>query len=81
MIAQNLKSTRTLEPSRAKYIFIGKNILDADNSELPISTFIENLIGKYFKLNSSLRDSKPPTFILDCDKSTLLDLKRSFETF
>ena len=56
LIAQNLKSTRTLEPSRAKYIFIGKNILDADNSELPISTFIENLIGKYFKLNSSLRD-------------------------
>jgi len=77
LIAQNLKSTRTLEPSRTKYIFIGKSILDADNSELPISTFIENLIGKYFKLNSSLRDSKPLTFILDCDKSTLLDLKRA----
>lgn len=77
LIAQNLKSTRTLEPSRVKYIFIGKNILDADNSELPLFSFIENLIGKYFKLNSSLRDSKPLTFILDCNKSTLLTLKRA----
>ncbi len=77
LIAQNLKSTRTFEPSRVKYIFIGKNIIDADNSELPLSSFIENLIGKYFKLNSSLRDSKPITFILDCERSTLLTLKRA----
>ena len=80
LIAQNLKSTRTLEPSRAKYIFIGKNILDADNSELPLFSFIESLIGKYYKLNSSLRDSKPLTFILDCDKSTLLNLKSALIT-
>jgi len=77
LFAQDLKSTRTLEPSRAKYILIGKNILEADNSELPLSSFIESLIGKYYRLNSSLRDSKPLTFILDCDKSTLLNLKRA----
>ena len=76
MNAQNLKSTRTLEPSRTKYILIGKNILEADNSELPLFSFLESLISKYFKLNSSLRDSKPLTFILDCNKSTLLTLKR-----
>jgi len=75
LIAQNLKSTRTLEPSRVKYIFIGKNILDADNSELPLFSFLESLIYKYYRLNSSLRDSKPLTFILDCDNSTLLSLK------
>ena len=77
LVAQNLKSTRTLEPSRVKYILIGKNILEADNSELPLFSFLESLIGKYFKLNSSFRDSKPLTFILDCEKSTLLVLKRA----
>jgi len=77
LIAQNLKSTRTLEPSRAKYIFIGKNILESDNSELPLFSFLESLIGKYYKLNSSLRDSKPLTFILDCEESALLELKRA----
>jgi len=76
LIAQNLKSTRTLEPSKVKYVFIGKNIIEADNSELPLFSFLESLIGKYFKLNSSLRDSKPLSFILDCDKSTLVTLKR-----
>jgi len=76
LTAQNLKSTRTLEPSRVKYIFIGNSILAADNSELPLISFLESLNDKYFKPNSSLRDSKPLTFILDCDKSTLLALKR-----
>lgn len=77
LVAQNLKSTRTLEPSRAKVILLGQNILDANNSELPLLSFIENLISKYYKPNSSLRDAKPLTIILDCDKPKLLDIKRS----
>jgi len=77
LVAQNLKATRTLEPSRAKVILLGKNILDANNSELPLLSFLENLISKYYKPNSSLRDAKPLSIILDCDKPKLLDIKRS----
>jgi hypothetical protein len=77
LIAQNLRSTRTLEPPRAKVILLGENILDANNSELPLLSFIENLISKYYKPNSSLRDAKPLTLILDCDKKKLLAIKGS----
>lgn len=75
-ISQNLKSTRALEASRAKIVFIGKEIIEANNTELPIETFVENLIAKYFKLNSALRDAKPITIILECDESSLKEIKR-----
>ena len=77
LFAQNLKSTRTLEPPRAKVIFLGRNILEADNSELPLFIFIENLINKFYKINSSLRDAKPLSIILDAAKSQLLEIKRN----
>ncbi len=72
---QNLKSTRTLEQSRAKVIFIGKNVITANNAELPLLDFIENLIAKYYKLNSSLRTAKPLTLILDCDRQQIQNIK------
>lgn len=77
LLAQNLKSTRTLEPSRTKIILIGKNILDADNSELPLLSFIDNLVSKYYKLGSALRDAKPLTIVLGCHKSERLAIKSS----
>lgn len=75
LTAQNLKSTRALDPTRTKVIVIGKNIIAADNLELPLKSFLENLINKYYKLNSSLRNAKPLTIALDCDASTLQDTK------
>lgn len=75
LLAQNLKSTHALDPTRAKVIIIGKNIIVADNLELPLGSFLENLINKYFKLNSALRNAKPLTIALDCDESTLLYTK------
>lgn len=75
LLAQNLKSTRTLEPSRTKIILIGKNILDANNSELPLLSLIDNLVSKYYKLGSALRDAKPLTIVLDCDKSERMAIK------
>jgi len=77
IIAQNLKSTRTLDPARTKVILIGSNIIAADNTELPLHSFIENLIYRYYRLNSSLRSAKPLTIALDCDVATL----RSTKTF
>ncbi|MBU3967141.1 MAG: hypothetical protein KKG76_07195 [Euryarchaeota archaeon] len=76
LIAQNLKSTRALDPPRTKVIVIGKNIIAADNLELPLKSFLEILINKYYKLNSSLRNAKPLTIVLECDSQTLLDLKK-----
>lgn len=77
LLAENIKSTRTLEPNKAKIILIGKSILDADNTELPLLTLIENLINKYYKLNMALRDAKPFTIVLDCEQSERLVIKRS----
>lgn len=74
-ISQNLKSTRALEASRAKVILIGKEIIEATNTELPVEVFIENLIAKYYKINSALRDAKPLTLVLDCDEKALKEIK------
>ncbi len=74
-ISQNLKSTRSLEASRSKIILIGREIIEANNAELPIETFIENLIAKYYKLNSALRDAKPLTLVLECNDKILKDIK------
>lgn len=76
LAAQALKSTRALDPIRTKAIVIGKEILRADNSELPIESFIDNLVFRYYKLNSALRDAKPLTIVLDCDLALLTNIKR-----
>ncbi len=76
LAAQGLKSTRALEPTRTKMIVIGKEILLADNTELPIEAFIENIVAKFYKLNSALRSSKPLTISLDCDLPTLNNIKK-----
>jgi hypothetical protein len=76
LAAQGLKTTRALDPIRTKVIVIGNEILTADNSELPIESFIENLVSKYYKLNSALRNAKPLTVVLDCDSTTLISIKR-----
>jgi hypothetical protein len=75
LVSQNLKFTKALVPNKIKYIFIGQDILESDNSELPLVNFIENLISKYYKLNFSLRDSKPITLILDTDSIKLKTIK------
>lgn len=74
-ISENLKSTRALDASQAKIILIGKEIIETNNIELPIEIFIENLIDKYYKINTVLRDAKPLTMILDCDEKTLKEIK------
>lgn len=76
LAAQGLKSTRALDPIRTKIIVIGKEILIADNTEMPIESFIENLVSRYYKLNSALRNAKPLTVVLDCDSTTLIGIKR-----
>lgn len=74
-ITQNLKSTRVLEISKSKIILIGNEILQTDNSELPIEDFIFNLISRFYKINSVLRDAKPLTLVLDCNDSELKKIK------
>lgn len=76
LAAQGLKSTRALDPTRTKIIVIGNEILNADNSELSIESFIEILVAKYYKLNSALRNAKPLTIVLDCDSATMVSIKR-----
>jgi hypothetical protein len=76
-IKENLKTTKVLVPSKTKIILIGKNIIDANNAELPLISFIQNLADKYYKMNSSLRDAKPLSIILDCDEAKRLEVKKN----
>lgn len=76
LAAEELKLTTALIPNKTKMIVIGKEFLTADSLELPIVSFIENLVFKYYKLNSSFRDAKPLTIVLDYAPSDLLNIKR-----
>lgn len=74
--ANALKSTRALEPVKTKTIILGKEILIADNKELPIHSFIDNLISKYYKLNYSMRNSKPLMLVLDYSLLEINEIKK-----
>lgn len=63
-------------PSRSKYIFIGKDVLQGDNTKLPIGRFIENLVGKYYAMNTAMSNAKPITFVLDCPTADLQNVKK-----
>lgn len=76
LAAQVLKSTKALDPTRTKMIVIGKEILLADNTELPIEAFIENLVAKFYKINSALRSSKPLAISLDCESANIDIIKK-----
>jgi hypothetical protein len=71
-----LKSTRALEPLKTKTIILGKEILVSDNTELPIHTFIDNLISKFYRLNHSMRNSKPLILVLDYSLLEIKELKK-----
>ncbi len=76
MISENLRTSRALDSSRSKFIFIGGDIFTADNKAFPILSLIENIIEKYYKLNSALRNAKPVALILGCDNAALTNLKK-----
>jgi hypothetical protein len=75
-----LKTSKALLPSKSKTILISKELLSADHKELPIDAFVENLISRYYKWNTSLSTAKPLTFILDCNETKMKEIKRSLLT-
>jgi hypothetical protein len=75
-IANRIKSTRALNPSKTKIIYIGKNILDADNSELPVSELIQNIIDKHYKVGAVFYNATPPMVVLDLDLAGVTALKK-----
>ncbi len=75
-IRRDLNTTRFYGPEKPKIIFIGNEILEANNSELPLISFIENLISKYYKRNVSSRSAKPLGIILDASNAEILLIKK-----
>lgn len=75
-IAQNLKSTKALDTTQTKFIFLGKNIVEADNSELPTVELIQNLINKHYKVGTHLYNAIPPTVIIDADLDEIIEIKK-----
>lgn len=62
---KNVKSLSGFLPSKEKIILIGKEVLSENNTELPIESFIENLIEKHYKLGKNLYTVKTLTIILE----------------
>jgi len=75
-MAHNIRTSRAFEHSRVKFIIIGNDILSADNLELPLIPFIENLVNKYYKMGSAFRTAKPMAIVLDCDNGSLISIKQ-----
>lgn len=75
-VRQRFKSSRADLPSKSKLLIIGREILESDNTELPISMLIENLINKYYKLKHCLRDAKPLTIILELSVEEIKHIKK-----
>ncbi|MGA2298496.1 MAG: DUF4297 family anti-phage-associated protein, partial [FCB group bacterium] len=75
-VKQNLKDVKALISSKTKIIVIGRNILIAENSDLPVVSFIHNLINKYYKIGFVKYDILPFTLILDLEETQIIDLKK-----
>jgi len=75
-MAASLRLTKAVDPARTKCIIIGNELLSADNSTLPLITFIENLVTKYYRMSLSLRSAKTILLVLDCDDSSLISFKK-----
>ncbi len=74
--AHTLKTSKALVPSKSKMIVLSKELLLAEYPELPVDAFVENLILKYYKLNSALSNAKPLTFVFDCEAAKIKEIKQ-----
>lgn len=68
--------TRALDPSRAKCIIVGNELLQANNDGLPPVAFVESLLDKYYKIGHALRNAVPLTLVLDQDNNSLVEMKK-----
>lgn len=75
-IKRNMQISKALESSREKFILIGQELLLANNSEMPFSSFIENLVHKYYNINNVLRNAKPLTIVLDDKIEKIIEYKK-----
>ncbi|GJQ06858.1 hypothetical protein CAPN010_10160 [Capnocytophaga cynodegmi] len=70
-----LKALGALKLNKPKTILIGNELLQTNNSELPIESFIENLIDKFYKIGM-LEDAKPLIIILDVNDEEMKNIKK-----
>lgn len=70
-----LKALGALKLNKPKTILIGNELLQTNNSELPIENFIENLIDKFYKIGM-LEDAKPLIIILDVNDEEMKNIKK-----
>lgn len=70
-----INQVRSLSPSKNKCILIGGEILDDKSESLTIAGFIENIIDKYYKFGSCLRNAKPVIIILDGNEQVVKETK------
>ncbi|QMW02627.1 DUF4297 family anti-phage-associated protein [Spirosoma foliorum] len=70
-----ISETDALNPLHTKAIIIGRNVINANCPELPLMTFIQSLIFKYYDIGSVFRNIKPLMLILDQTTEEILEIK------
>jgi hypothetical protein len=75
MNTEQIKTTNAFKPTKIKFIIIGRDLLNIQDSEIPLSTMIEDMTNKYYPIGKALRTAKPMTFIIDYNLEKLQKLK------
>lgn len=75
-VKKNLKDVKALLPSKCKTIIIGENILKNITHELPLISFIKNLIDKYYKVGKVTYQIQPFNLVLELESENYLELKK-----
>lgn len=64
-----------LKAERKKVLFISHTVLKQHDPQLPISSFIQNIVEKSFKARHTLYTTQPWTIILDASAQTINEVK------
>ncbi|WP_316826828.1 hypothetical protein [Pedobacter miscanthi] len=70
-----IKSTKSDLRSKTKYVIIGKDLLEAMDTEVPVLTFLEALMYKTYSIGTIFKDAKPLTVVMDLDAVEMLKVK------
>ena len=75
-IKEQLKANSALVPTKKKVILIGERALRTTHPNMPLQSFVENLISQFFCVRKHMRDAQPITLIIEADQQSYKEIKR-----
>ncbi|OJW31540.1 MAG: hypothetical protein BGO54_13845 [Sphingobacteriales bacterium 46-32] len=79
LLRKGLKETNLFSPGKEKLLFLGKCI-DFNTTAMPLPTFVEEMVTKYFRLGSVKYTARPLTMVVDLDVAEMQNLKKNLIT-